>query len=150
LNIELGAYPDGPFGARRDAKPTPFAQISVDPDKALLQRSISCLTGAGQRAPKKIRIGAFFLYVKAICGTTHRPQHAVPLEPPCGTHWPPAKKGSCGKIHLLSGHIVKELTIWSQQPDGLVHRPQKRPLVPHLLIKPRRSIESCRRSGLSG
>ena len=35
MNIELGAYPDGPFGARRDAKPTPFAQISVDPDKAL-------------------------------------------------------------------------------------------------------------------
>jgi hypothetical protein len=41
LDVQVAAYFNGPLGARHNAKATPLTQVPIDPDKALLQKSIS-------------------------------------------------------------------------------------------------------------
>jgi hypothetical protein len=50
LDVELIAYPDGPLWARHDAKTASFTQIPVDPDIALLQKTISCSPRNGSKS----------------------------------------------------------------------------------------------------
>jgi hypothetical protein len=52
-DIELVAYSDASLGACSNAQATPFAQVPVDSDESLLQKSISCESFKLRQVPPK-------------------------------------------------------------------------------------------------